>query len=128
MTGGGPLGGVVPHYESSLQQDVDRIHARLTDMGRRATRGLQDSLESFVHSNRQLAYSVMLRDTFIDALDQELDRLTLEFILRQQPVGIHLRFAAAVLKVNLFSYCVLQTVFRYSLINQAVPSPGPLRV
>lgn len=70
-------------------------------MGRRATRGLQDSLESFVHGNRQLAYSVMLRDTFIDALDQELDRLTLEFILRQQPVGIHLRFAAAVLKVNL---------------------------
>jgi phosphate transport system protein len=95
------LWGVVPHYESSLQQDVDRIHSRLTDMSRRATRGLQDSLEAFVQGNRQLAYSVILRDTFIDDLDREIDRLTLEFILRQQPVGLHLRFAASVLKVNL---------------------------
>ncbi len=101
MTRNRPLGDVLPHYESSLQRDVDRIHACLTDMGRRATRGLQDSVEAFVHGNRQVAYSVMLRDTFIDALDREVDRLTLEFILRQQPVGLHLRFAASVLKVNL---------------------------
>ena len=46
-------------------------------------------------------YSIILRDTFIDALDREIDRLCLEFIIRQQPVGMHLRFAAAAIKINL---------------------------
>lgn len=46
-------------------------------------------------------YSIILRDTFIDALDREIDRLCLEFIIRQQPVGQHLRFAAAAIKINL---------------------------
>jgi phosphate transport system protein len=50
--------------------------------------------------NRQLAYSVILRDQRIDELEKELDRLILEFIVRQQPVARHLRFAYSAIKVN----------------------------
>jgi phosphate transport system protein len=37
----------------------------------------------------------------IDELEKELDRLCLEFLVRQQPVTTHLRFAYATIKVNL---------------------------
>ncbi|MEO8351851.1 MAG: phosphate signaling complex protein PhoU [Chthoniobacteraceae bacterium] len=89
------------HFEASLQRDIDRINQKLTEMGARAERGLNDCADALVQRSRQLAYSVIVRDTFIDALDREIDRLCLEFIVRQQPMGAHLRFAAGALKVNL---------------------------
>lgn len=89
------------HYESSLQHDLDRLRSKLTEMAGRADRSLHDGIVALMSNNRQLAYSIILRDTFIDALDREIDRLCLEFILRQQPVALHLRFAVAAIKINL---------------------------
>src|SRR4030095_5995915 len=89
------------HYEASLQRDIDRLRAKLAEMAERADRSLRDGIVALMARNRQLAYSIILRDTFIDALDREIDRLCLEFIVRQQPVGLHLRFAAACIKINL---------------------------
>lgn len=89
------------HFEASLQRDIDRIHQKLAEMAAHNERSLRDDFKALAENDRQLAYSVILRDTFIDALDREIDRLCLEFIIRQQPVGAHLRFAAAVIKINL---------------------------
>ena len=89
------------HYEASLQRDIDRLRGKLGEMAERADRSLRDGIVALMSGNRQLAYSIILRDSFIDALDQEIDRLCLEFIIRQQPAGLHLRFAAAAIKINL---------------------------
>ena len=89
------------HYESSLQIDLDRLRSKLTEMAGRTDQSLRDCVVSLMAGNRQLAYSIILRDTFIDALDREIDRLCLEFIIRQQPAGLHLRFATAAIKINL---------------------------
>src|SRR6185295_12589454 len=43
---------------------------------------------------------VILRDQYIDELEKEIDRLCLEFLVRQQPVAGHLRFAYATIKIN----------------------------
>lgn len=61
---------------------------------------LSRSMQALAELNRQLAYSVILRDQRIDELEKELDRLCLEFIVRQQPVSKTLRFAYAVIKIN----------------------------
>ena len=89
------------HYEASLQRDIKRLQAKLLEMGARSEQSLRDSITALMANDRQLAYSIILRDTFIDALDRDIDRLCLEFIIRQQPVGLHLRFAAAAIKINL---------------------------
>lgn len=89
------------HYETSLQSDLDRLRAKLAEMAGRTEQSLRDAIAALMAGNRQLAYSIILRDTFIDALDREIDRLCLEFIIRQQPVGLHLRFATAAIKINL---------------------------
>ncbi len=91
----------MPHYETSLQNDLDRLRSKLTEMAGRTDRSLRDGIVALMAGNRQLAYSIILRDTFIDALDREIDRLCLEFIVRQQPVALHLRFAIAAIKINL---------------------------
>ncbi len=89
------------HYEATLQHDLDRLRSKLSEMAGRSEQSLRDCIVAVMAGNRQLAYSIILRDTFIDALDREIDRLCLEFIIRQQPVGLHLRFAVAAIKINL---------------------------
>lgn len=69
----------------------------MADLGERALRA---SLEALVERNRQLAYTVILRDQYIDELETELDRLCLEFLVRQQPVAGHLRFVFTTIKIN----------------------------
>jgi phosphate transport system protein len=90
-----------PHYEEHLQRDIDLIRKKISTMAELADRALRASLRALVEKNLTLAYSVILRDQYIDELEKELDRLCLEFLVRQQPVAGHLRFAYATIKINL---------------------------
>jgi phosphate transport system protein len=89
------------HYEESLERDLGRIRSTLTEMANLATAALEACVGALVTRNRQTAYHVILRDRRIDELEKELDRLCLEFLIRQQPVARHLRFAYTTIKVNL---------------------------
>lgn len=88
------------HLEESLKRGIDLIRDKVIEMGSLAERALQGSLQALVERKQQLAYSVILRDQYIDELEKELDRLCLEFLLRHQPVGAHLRFVYAAIKIN----------------------------
>jgi len=90
----------VTHLEESLQRDIDRISGKFQEMAALVDTALLGCLKAMADTNRQLAYSVILRDQRIDELEKEIDRLNLEFIVRQQPVGRHLRFAYAAIKIN----------------------------
>src|SRR5262245_24482301 len=88
------------HLEASLQRDVDRIRGKVTSMAELAERALRDCVKALQERNRQFAYSIILRDQRIDELEKEIDRLCLEFLVRQHPVAGHLRFAYATIKIN----------------------------
>jgi phosphate transport system protein len=89
------------HYEETLQRDRRAIEAKIQEMSNLAQRALRDSLRALTERNRVLAYGVILRDQYIDELEKEVDRLCLEFLVRQQPAAGHLRFAYATIKINL---------------------------
>ncbi|MEK7674420.1 MAG: phosphate signaling complex protein PhoU [Verrucomicrobiota bacterium] len=89
------------HLETSLQRDIDRIRGKVTEMAFLGKKALGMCLKALTERNRQLAYTVILRDQYIDELEKEVDRLCLEFIVKQQPVASLLRFAYATIKLNL---------------------------
>ena len=92
-------------------------------------RALSRACQAFLKRDRQLAYSVILRDQDVDALDATLDQLCLEFIVRHQPAGGHLRFVYAASKiVNLLERCgdyaesIARQVLLLSSLNYDVPT------
>jgi phosphate transport system protein len=89
------------HLEESLRREITRIRDHLASMANLAEQALRDCVKALEQGNRQTAYSVILRDQRIDELEKETDRLCLEFLVRQQPVAGHLRFAYAAIKLNL---------------------------
>src|SRR5688572_6241116 len=88
------------HYEATLQRDIDLIRGKVLEMSALAEKALKDGLKAVVGRDRQAAYSVILRDQNIDELEKQIDRLCLEFLVRQQPVAGHLRFVYATIKIN----------------------------
>jgi phosphate transport system protein len=83
-----------------LERDLERIRTRLETMAQRALRQLQDAVKAFAEQDRKLAYAVVMRDHEIDVLEQHIDRLCQEFLVRHMPVAGHLRFILAVVKIN----------------------------
>jgi phosphate transport system protein len=87
--------------EESLERDIERIRQEILQMSAIAERSLRDCVRALVENNRQMAYAVILRDQAIDEKEKSIDRLCLDFLVRQQPVGSHLRFAYSTIKINL---------------------------
>ncbi|MCX6928368.1 MAG: phosphate signaling complex protein PhoU [Verrucomicrobia bacterium] len=88
------------HLEESLRRDIALIRSKAADMARLSERALEASLRALLRQDRKLAYSVILRDRFIDELETELNRLCLEFVVRHQPVAGDLRFVFTAIQIN----------------------------
>ena len=119
---------MAPHYEESMQRDIDRLRGKVSDMATLAADALEAVLRAFAKRDRQLAYTVILRDRRIDELEDEIDRLCLEFIVRQQPVAKHLRFAYIAIKINQhiehigdYAESIARQVLKISSIGCEVP-------
>ncbi len=89
------------HFEQSLQRDIDRIRTKVGEMAAFGEHALRDCMKALEEKNRVLAFSVILRDQRINELEKEVDRLCLEFLVRQQPVAGPLRMAYATIRINL---------------------------
>jgi phosphate transport system protein len=118
-----------PHFEAVLQHDIDLIRAKLLEMLALDERALTRAAQAFLKRDRQLAYSVILRDQDVDALDAALDKLCLEFIVRHQPAASHLRFVYSASKiVNLLERCgdyaesIARQVLLLSSLNYEFPT------
>src|SRR6056300_411469 len=88
------------HLQSSLQHAIDLISNKILSMAGQCEQALLDSKRALLERDGQRAYSVILRDQKIDELEKEIDRLCLEFLVRQQPAGEHLRFVYASIKIS----------------------------
>jgi phosphate transport system protein len=116
--------------EESLERDIERIRQQVLEMCGLAERALRDGVEALTNGDRQKAYAVILRDQYIDEKEKEIDRLCLEFLVRQQPVGVHLRLAYSTIKINLELERVgdyAESVARQLLRLSRLPPPDPIR-
>ena len=111
-----------------MQREIDRIRGKLTEMSQLGEKALWDCIAALEGRKRQTAYAIILRDQFIDELEREVDRLCLEFIVRQQPVASQLRFAYATIKINLdlervgdYAESIARQILK--LLEQAVEVP-----
>ena len=113
--------------EESLESDIERIRQKVLEMSGLAERALRDSVKALVENSQQTAYAVILRDQYIDEKEKEIDRLCLEFLVRQQPVGGLLRLAYSTIKINLELERVgdyAESVARHVLKLSTLPRPA----
>ena len=88
-------------HEESVNKDIKRICDHIKEMAQYTENSLNECVLAFLENNHQIAYGIILRDLFIDEKEKEIDRLCLEFIIKQQPVSKPLRFVLSTIKINM---------------------------
>lgn len=86
--------------EAHIQRDVDVLRERVQRMGRLVLQALEESVAALVGRDRSRAYGVVLRDQQIDQLEDHIDRMCQEFLIRHLPVAAQLRFVISVIRIN----------------------------
>lgn len=86
--------------ERQLAADMDALAERVQRMADIVFKQLTDAVSAFADGERSLAYRVVLRDQNVDMLEDHIDRMCQEFLIRHMPVAEHLRFVVAVSKIN----------------------------
>ncbi len=84
-----------------MQHEIGRIHASVRQMGRLCETAIRLALRALRDRDRQAAFSAILRDQRIDEMEVEIDRLCLEFLVRQQPAGGPLRMVYGTIRITL---------------------------
>ncbi len=117
------------HFEDTLRRDIGRIRAKVAEMCALAEQALLKCVQSLREKNRTLAYSVILGDQRINDLDKQVDRLCLEFLVRQQPVAGPLRMVYATIRINLelervgdYAESIARQVLKLSSMDVAIPA------
>ena len=88
------------HLEENMQQDIDLIRSKVVEMGGLVEKALETSLSAIEQNDRQLAYAVILRDQYIDELEDNLQSLCQRFLIKHLPVAGQMRFVYSVIKIN----------------------------
>ena len=116
------------HLEMALQADLGEIRAKIAEMGGMVEVAVRSSIAAVLRRDRQIAYGVILRDSYIDHAEKEIDRLCLRFLVRHQPAAGHLRFAYASIRVNLelervgdYAEAIAREALRLSQIEAPLP-------
>jgi phosphate transport system protein len=86
--------------EDRLRKSTETIRSTLLEMGKAVELATGRAERALISRDRSLAYSIILRDRRIDGLEKEVDRLCLEYLVREQPVAGLLRFVYSTMKIN----------------------------
>jgi phosphate transport system protein len=86
--------------QRQFEQELDRIKQQVLTMAGLVEQVLDDVAKAITTRDRALAQRVIDSDDHIDNCEVEIDRLATEFIVRQQPMAVDLRFVIVAIKLG----------------------------
>ncbi|QWB95902.1 phosphate signaling complex protein PhoU [Mycoplasmatota bacterium] len=83
----------------SLEQAIEALKKDVADMADMALKNLKEGLKAFKTEDHVLAKSVIKKDDLVDDYEEEIAKLALKIIWKEQPVASDLRLVTGILKL-----------------------------
>jgi phosphate transport system protein len=83
-----------------LERELDILRDRLLLMGGETELALQRAMHALVGRDSEVANQVLERDSVIDRLELEIDRLSVELLTLRRPVAKELRLVISIFKIT----------------------------
>jgi len=83
----------------SLLQSIEALKKEVTDMADLALANLREGLTAFKNSDHKLANEVIRKDDEVDSYEEEIAKMALKIIWKEQPVASDLRLVTGILKL-----------------------------
>jgi phosphate transport system protein len=87
------------HTVKAFDEDITRLRGLIAEMGGLAEVSIAEGMEALIKGSTELADQVIARDKQIDALEAEVDKLTVRIIALRAPMADDLREVIAALKI-----------------------------
>lgn len=88
------------HYEERMEADLNEIRRKVRKVSDMVEEQLHHAVQALLAVDRNLAARVVLGDRQINRRIREIDHLCHAFIVRHAPSAKHLRYASAVLRLD----------------------------
>jgi phosphate transport system protein len=88
-----------PHISSEFEEELRELKMRLLLMASKVENLIASVIDALVQRNSSIATSVIERDKEIDALEKEIDELSIRILALRQPAASDLRRITTALKV-----------------------------
>ncbi|MDA0329847.1 MAG: hypothetical protein O2958_12670 [Gemmatimonadetes bacterium] len=88
------------HYEERMEADLAEIRAKIRKVSALVEAQMHDAVQALLTGDVELANKVVLGDRQVNRRIRDIDRLVHAFIVRHAPSAGHLRFASAVLRLD----------------------------
>lgn len=83
----------------SLLQSIEALKKEVTNMADLALANLREGLTAFKNSDHKLANEVIRKDDEVDSYEEEIAKMALKIIWKEQPVASDLRLVTGILKL-----------------------------
>ena len=87
------------HTVKAFDEDITRLRGLIAEMGGLAEVAIQQALEAIISGDEELAQEVVDRDVKLDALQAEVDEMTVRMLALRAPMADDLREIIAALKI-----------------------------
>lgn len=87
------------HTVKAFDEDITRLRGLIAEMGGLAEVAVSEAMEALIKGNSELAHGIIARDKRIDALEAEVDRLSIRVLALRAPMADDLREVIAALKI-----------------------------
>jgi phosphate transport system protein len=82
---------LIEHTLKAFDKELDAIERRIAEMGGIAEKMVIDAMDALANADTTLAHQVVATDPRLDALQREIEDMTVMTIARRQPVAVDLR-------------------------------------
>ncbi len=86
--------------ERHFEEEFDRIKHKILTMGSLVEDQIRNAMTALVERDEALAQRVIENDRNVNALDVEIDEMSLDALVRYQPVAKDLRFVTTAMKIS----------------------------
>ncbi len=87
------------HTVKAFDEDITRLRGLIAEMGGLAEVAIQQALDAIISGDEELAKEVVDRDVKLDALQAEVDEMTVRMLALRAPMADDLREIIAALKI-----------------------------
>jgi phosphate transport system protein len=83
-----------------FHQGLDDLKQKLLSMGGQAEQAVERAVRAFVTRDPDMCQLVLRDEPKINAIEREVDELSIDLLAMQQPMAVDLRFIIACIKIN----------------------------
>ncbi len=88
------------HTVKAFDEDITRLRGLIAEMGGLAELAVHEAMEALVTGDEELGMQIVMRDRKLDALETEVDAMTVRMLALRAPMADDLREIIAALKIS----------------------------